>query len=385
MDKGRHNSEIDISFLEGECGAFVKSLIDEIDDTVYFKDIDSRFLMVNKALLKKHSMEKEDEILGKTDFDVFTKEHAQQAFDDEQKVIETREPIKGAEEKETWPDGSVTWVSTSRMPLYDGKGEIVGTCGISRDITERVMNELRLMKAQKLESLGLLAGGIAHDFNNLITMIRCHLELALDDLGAGSVGEKMLKDVWPVLDRAAELTDHLLMFAGRRPAKLAPVVISDVVKKTAKLVQSSVPENIIIESEVDDEVFPINCDVVQIEQIVMNLVRNSVESIMGDKGRVTVRVYNRNCDAGLLANVQSIDLLKPGQYVCLEVQDDGCGMDVDTIARVFDPFYTTKEKGKGMGLAMIMGVINSHKGGIEISSAPGRGSQFTLLFPATIF
>ena len=124
--------------------ALLNQLLDSTTDRIYFKDLQSRFILLNKACFEAHGWGSLDEIVGKTDFDVFTKEHAEQAYADEQKIIETGEPLRGIEEKETWPDGSVSWVSTSKMPLLDEDGTIIGTFGISRDITEHKLNEIKL-------------------------------------------------------------------------------------------------------------------------------------------------------------------------------------------------------------------------------------------------
>jgi two-component system cell cycle sensor histidine kinase/response regulator CckA len=367
----------------GNCRACLSSLIDEMDDAVYFKDLESRFVMCNQSMAQKHPV-KGGEILGRKDTDIFTNEHAQQAFEDEQEIIKTGEPLKDIEEKETWPDGSVTWVSSSKMPLYDVDHKIVGTCGVSHDITSRKMSELRLNKAQKLESLGLLAGGIAHDFNNLITMVRCHIELALGELKDDSGAQKLLDDVYPVLDKAADLTEHLLMFAGRSPTKLTPVVISDVVRKTAKLMRGSVPYEVVIECVIDENVPAINCDVVQVEQTVMNLIRNAVEALSGDKGRIDVKLTTGEYGAEFFEDISSLHEMPSGTYISLEVQDDGCGMDEDTASKIFDPFFTTKQKGKGLGLASIMGMLNTHEAAVKVDSALDKGTTFILLFPAAV-
>lgn len=126
--------------------ALLSQLLDSTTDIIYFKDLESRFIMINQACFEKHGWQPGDVIIGKTDFDVFTKEHAEQAYEDEKKIIETGEPLLGIEEKETWMDGSETWVSTSKLPLRDGKGNIIGTFGISRDITEHKLNEIKLEK-----------------------------------------------------------------------------------------------------------------------------------------------------------------------------------------------------------------------------------------------
>lgn len=390
--------------------AHIKSLIDNIDDVVYFKDMESRFLLVSMSLASKHSLKSADEMLGKTDFDFFTEEHARQAFNDEQEIIRSREPLLNIVEKETWEDGTVSWVSTSKMPLYDADGAIVGTCGMSRVVTDRIKAELeleaasqqllaseeqiriheatirekevRLQQAKKLESLGLLAGGIAHDFSNLITMMRCNVELAEMVLEAESPVVGAMSDLHKVLDRATELTENLFMYAGRGKSKLKPAGIADVVEKTVNMMKASAPANVSIRSDISAAAPSIRCDKSQIEQVAMNLILNAIDASNGDDSDVHVKLYPVDCDASYLVDVQSMDLLGPGKYVCLEISDNGCGMDRDTVARIFDPFFTTKEKGKGLGLAAMQGIVNGHKGGIRVRSVPGKGTTFQILFPA---
>lgn len=386
----------------------IKSLIDQMEDSVYFKDTESRFILVNNAFLKKHSFQSANEVLGKTDFDIFADKHAKLAFENEQKIMRTGQPMLNVEEKETWSDGAVTWVSSSKMPLYNEAGKVIGTCGISRDITDRIIaeeglaaasqqlvaseqhikeqeeairqSEIRLVQAKKLESLGLLAGGIAHDFNNLLTMIRCHLELAAMEVEPESNAVKSIKDVWPVLDRAAELTEHLLMYSGRHQVTLQCVVLSDFVRKTVDMIKASAG-HVEIRFDAEDNLPMIKCDVNQIQQVAMNLIMNAIDAIGEKKGTVTVSVNSLHCAKDFFAGNQYVNKMPAGDYVCMIVKDDGCGMDRDMQSRIFDPFFTTKKRGKGLGLAAILGIMKGHQGAVIVDSKLGEGTTFKVLFP----
>jgi two-component system CheB/CheR fusion protein len=245
-------------------------------------------------------------------------------------------------------------------------------------LAERKRSEENLLQTQKLESLGVLAGGVAHDFNNLLTGIMGSASLAMDSLLPSDRHLRpILADVLAASESAADLTRQLLAYAGKGRFVIEPIQLSATVKSVSHMVQSSIPPNVDLHLNVDSVLPPIDADKTQIHQIVMNLLINAAEAIpAGRNGKVTVTTTTVDLS-------QPCGSLQPGLYVQLEVADNGIGMDEATQARIFDPFFTTKFMGRGLGLAAALGIVNGHKGSLTVSSTPGLGSTFRVLFPAS--
>jgi two-component system, chemotaxis family, CheB/CheR fusion protein len=245
-------------------------------------------------------------------------------------------------------------------------------------LAERKRSEEKLRQTQKLESLGVLAGGVAHDFNNLLTGIMGSASLAMDSLLPSDRHLRpILADVLAASESAADLTRQLLAYAGKGRFVIEPIQLSATVKAVTHMVQSSIPPNVDLHLNVDSVLPPIDADKTQIHQIVMNLLINAAEAIpSGRHGKVTVTTSTVDLS-------QPCGCLRPGPYVQIEVADNGIGMDEATQARIFDPFFTTKFMGRGLGLAAALGIVNGHKGSLTVSSAPGLGSTFRVLFPAS--
>src|SRR5580692_6669503 len=175
--------------------ALFNKLISSIPDRIYFKDRQSRFVQINDSMAQRAGLKDANEAVGKTDFDIFTDQHASQAFEDEQRIMTTGESLIGLDEKETWPDGRITWASTTKIPLRDSEGRINGLVGISRDVTERKNLEAQFLQSQKMEAFGQLAGGVAHDFNNILAAILGYSEVVLNELDAGSHLRKYVEEI----------------------------------------------------------------------------------------------------------------------------------------------------------------------------------------------
>jgi PAS domain S-box-containing protein len=280
-------------------------------------------------------------------------------------------------------DGRIVEVSLTISPIRDSRGVIVGASHIARDVTERKVFERQLQQTQKLESLGVLAGGIAHDFNNLLTGMLGNASLALEGTLPTDPNKKLLEDVVKAARSAAELTRQLLAYAGKGRFVTEAVNLSDVVRSISELIQSSIPRNVRIRFELASNLPALDADIGQIQQVIMNLLINAAEAIGdGKNGTVVVATYTQQVDEDYRRKLWQSPELEPGRYIVLEVQDNGCGMDESTMARIFDPFYTTKFTGRGLGLAAVLGIVRSHRGALTVYSAPGEGSTFKLLFPS---
>jgi PAS domain S-box-containing protein len=250
------------------------------------------------------------------------------------------------------------------------------------DITERKTAEERLRQAQKLESLGLLAGGVAHDFNNLLVGVIGNASLAREILPPDHPAAELLERVLNSGEQAAHLTRQMLAYSGKGKFVVEPLDLSALIPDMSGLVRPSIPKKIALRFDLDPDLQAIEADRGQVQQVFMNLALNAGEAIGSHEGLISIRTCVLDMDETYVRLHSEAAELRPGKYVCLEVRDTGCGMDEETKAKIFDPFFTTKFTGRGLGLAAVAGILRGHKGVITVSSAPGKGSCFTVLFPA---
>ncbi len=259
---------------------------------------------------------------------------------------------------------------------------------VARDVTERVRREAeqrqleqRMQQAQRLESLGVLAGGIAHDFNNLLTPILGDASLLLEDLPPGSPLRARLQRIQRASLRAAQLTAQMLSYAGAEPLSPEAVELSDLVRELGGLLHGGVAGRVELHYELARGLPRLEADPSQLTQVVMNLITNAAEATPGEHGRVELRTGLVELPGRAPGGELVGEAPAPGRYVYLEVEDRGCGMDAETRARIFDPFFSTKFQGRGLGLAAVIGIVRAHLGCIEIESAPGEGTRFRVLLP----
>ena len=251
------------------------------------------------------------------------------------------------------------------------------------DISDRRRNEEAMRQAQKLESLGVLAGGIAHDFNNLLSAMLGNLDLAQMKLPPGASSAPYLANMEATIQKAAGLTRQMLAYSGRGRFVVEPLDLSRMVAEITHLLTVSISKMVRLEYELAEGLPALEGDAAQIQQVVMNLVTNASEAIGEEGGTIRVGTSLR------LVSRQEADIafagqnLHPGRYVQLRVEDTGCGMTPEVLERLFDPFFSTKGSGRGLGLSAMLGILRGHGAGIEIQSEPGRGSTFRVLFPAT--
>jgi len=284
------------------------------------------------------------------------------------------------------PDGSIRYMSDSvrSTPIDSGKR----LDGVGRDITEmkegeeeRRRLEARFQQAQKLESLGVLAGGIAHDFNNLLVAMLGHARLADDDLPEDSPIRRNLQSVIKAARQAGELCGQMLAYAGKVPIVMDRVDLEEIVKEMGELLRASIPSSTFIRYAFDKEVPGLSGDASQIRQVALNLLTNASEAIGDGGGEIVLMVQVLECSAETLSEMDFSEGLEPGSYVALRVSDTGIGMDEATRKKIFEPFYSTKFAGRGLGLAAVVGIVRAHGGGIQIETEPGRGTSISVLFP----
>ena len=286
-------------------------------------------------------------------------------------------------------DGEERWVASRGDVVRDDQGRVVRLVGAAMDVTEqhaaaeeKAKIENRLQETQKLESLGILAGGVAHDFNNLLTGILGNTSLARMDLPEDSPVQANLEAIEKTSRRAAELCKQMLAYSGKGRFVVQLLDLSEIVEDTAQLVRPSISRNATVEFHLDRGLPAISGDATQMRQIIMNLVINASDALGDGAGIITMSTGLIHADAAYLAGAILSPETPPGDYVFLEITDTGCGMSAETLSKIFNPFFTTKFTGRGLGLAAVLGIVRGHGGALKVSSAVGKGSTFRLLLPA---
>jgi signal transduction histidine kinase/CheY-like chemotaxis protein len=238
---------------------------------------------------------------------------------------------------------------------------------------------------RKLESLGLMAGGLAHDFNNFLLAILGNADLLDRDLAAGKPGDELLSEIRKAAGRAADLCSQLLAYAGKGKTTFQPVDLSQTVREMLPMLKVAVPRRIAMRLDLAENLPPVSADLGQIHQMIMNLVVNASEAIGSEEGCITLATGMAEChgsQADLCLFGQGVGR---GQTVFLEIRDSGCGMEQDIRRQMFDPYFSTKIRGRGLGLTTVMGSVRSHQGSLCVKTHPARGTSLRACFPTTPF
>jgi PAS domain S-box-containing protein len=260
---------------------------------------------------------------------------------------------------------------------------------IVRDVTELERSQrdqehlsLQLQEARKLESLGVLAGGIAHDFNNLLAVILSSVRFARSPDATPEDRGDALGDAEDASESAARLVKQLLAYAGRRSPEVRTIELSELAHSLSDLLSTALPSGVALDLDLAPEPLEVHADVVQLEQVLMNLVLNAAEAVGSEQGTVTVRTSREHLEPEQLARWLGGEGLAGGWYACVEVEDTGVGMDAETLAHIFEPFFSTKQDGHGLGLSAVLGLVQGHGGAIDVASEPGAGTRMRVFLPA---
>jgi PAS domain S-box-containing protein len=316
-----------------------------------------------------------EEIIGKTTTEVGFYSH-----DDRTRFLnelQTSGKVNGLEMDFKAKDGTIiNGLMFARVIRISGKSFILN---IFLNITEQKMLQTQLQQAQKMESIGTLAGGIAHDFNNILYSIIGYTELALDDTEKETQLHDNLQELLDAATRAGDLVKQILTFSRQADPKLKPLKIQHIVREALKLIRSSLPTTIEINQNISNTCGLVMADATQIHQIAMNLLTNAYHAMADQGGKLEVTLKQVNLDVDNLKDPAML----AGSYVCLTVEDTGTGIDEYVMDRIFEPYFSTKEKdkGTGLGLAMIHGIVKSCGGNIRVYSEPGKGTAFHIYLP----
>lgn len=291
--------------------------------------------------------------------------------------------------------GDEKWFGSTIAPVLDEHGEMEAILVVSIDITDRlraeehrVELERQMQHAQKLESLGVLSGGIAHDFNNLLMSVLGNADLARKALPMDNTAHANLREIEKATRRGADLAGQMLAYSGRGKFVIEPIHLGPFIREMLHLLEVTHSKKTALRMEVPEDLPTFDGDATQVRQVLMNLVTNAAEAVGDGGGTIHVSAGCRDCDRPYLDDVEGVmhagaeGPIPEGRYVYFEVRDDGCGMDEATRARIFEPFYTTKFTGRGLGMSAVLGIVRGHYGTIRIHSVPGEGSSFRVLFPA---
>ena len=287
-------------------------------------------------------------------------------------------------------DGSDFWGYLTGRRLWSPDGKLFSLVGTISDMTElktaeakRNRVEQQMLHVQKLESLGVLAGGIAHDFNNILLAIMGNASLALHRLPADSAAEHHLQQIKLAADKAADLARQMLAYSGKGHFVLEALDLNQLVREMTAMLEVSISKKAQLHFHLAPQLPAIVADPTQMRQILMNLAINASEAIGENSGVISIATGCLECERGFLADSWLNDDLPKGLYDFLEVTDTGCGMDPETVGRIFEPFFSTKFTGRGLGMAAILGIVRGHRGAIKVYSEPGQGSAFRIYLPAS--
>jgi PAS domain S-box-containing protein len=368
---------------------FLQSMIDNLPLGVFVKRAsDRRYVLWNRHASEAMGLPM-DKVLGQRADDWMTPEVARRINEEDECLLRECRVRDIPELMVQVPGQEPRILHQIKVPVLGPDGQPMYIIGIVEDITKQVQRreehqqlELRMQQAQKLESLGVLAGGIAHDFNNLLVGILGNIQLAGRFMGGASPALDYLGNAETAVQRAAELCQQLLGYAGKGRFLIQRINLASVVGEMAKLLEVSVHHRAELKVELEFALPSVEVDVTQLRQVMMNLITNAADSMEHAHGCITIRTGWQSGPAAPQPDEFQVGSDPEGAAVWFEVADTGCGMDRETLNRIFDPFYTTKMMGRGLGLAAVQGIIHSHGGAIRVYTRPGAGSCFRILLPA---
>ncbi len=355
---------------------FIKTILDTVDEAFIVIDADYRIIMVNSAYGRQTSMPAED-IIGKHCYKI--SHHSSKPCFEQGEDCAVRHSFEKGEpytcvHRHSDKDGNVIYVETKSYPLKDASGRVISAIEVINNITDKHLLEEQILRTQKLEAVGLLAGGIAHDFNNLLQGVFGNISMVKMNADKDSASYRMLEEAERALNLARNLTRQLLTFSkGGEPVKKIislPSIIQDSVKFSLS------GSNVSYTFSVDENLWSVEADEGQISQVINNIVLNASDA-MPDGGTIKIAVSN------LIIDGKGILPLKSGKYVMIAVKDSGIGIPDQHLFKIFDPYFTTKQKGSGLGLATSYSIIKKHGGILNVTSELGAGSTFYIYLPAS--
>jgi two-component system cell cycle sensor histidine kinase/response regulator CckA len=349
---------------------------DGMNDSILLLDVNGKILQTNKISQMLFG-KKEEEMVGRQCYEIV---HNSKCHIDNCPLVR----MKISKQRETMllPVGD-KWFEVVVDPIFDDTMNITDVVHIIKDITERKKSEQALRQAQKMESIGFLARGIAHDFNNLLGAMMGNVSLIQLYISADHPAAKFVEPAISAMKKAATLTKQMLAYSGKGQFQMLTIDLVKMVQEHLSLIKVTIPKNVKLQMNLSPIPLYVNGDLGQIEQIILNLIINGGEAIGEKQGIVDIDVSAVKLLQDELAayNTLTNTVLKEGEYALLRVTDNGSGMSKEIMEKIFDPFFSTKFVGRGLGLSAVLGIIRSHQGGIAIESKEGAGTTFRVLLP----
>ena len=351
-----------------------QSAIEQSGEMIMITDVDGTIRYIN-PVVEDMTGYKMQEMIGKKPIAFRNGQYDQSIYDEIRRTIQGGGTWRGNLENRR-KDGSHIVMKATISPVRDESNEITGFVCVSRDITRQREMEQMLQQSQKLESIGTLAGGVAHDYNNVLQTILGNAELLVNDDSITPDAAVLVQEIRSAAEQSARLTSQLLTFARKQNIEPTTINMNDQIGTVASMLQRLIGTNITLGWSPGRDLWNIRIDVAQWHQIVTNLCINARDAIHS-VGNIVLSTTN------LVLSSDNAEGLPPGDYVCLEVSDDGSGMDEDVAKRVFEPFFTTKplDRGTGLGLSTVYGIVKQNQGHIELQSEIGKGTTFRVLLP----
>ena len=328
------------------------------------------------------------EVVGRKHFyDLFVSEDREELKEGAFQVFASRKAFREMINRNVHKDGRVVWLSTSGVPFFSDKGELLGYRGADTDITERKRAESeraemedRLRQAQRMQAVGTMAGGIAHDFNNVLGIIAGYVELACLDASPGTLQRKNLDQALRGVTRAKGITGQILAISRQREQTRKPMDLLPVIEACVGLVRASAPASIETDWNTQVESAMVSGVPSQIHQVLVNLCTNATQAMMSTGGALRIELTEKTV---VPADHAAWPELKPGEYFSIAVSDTGCGMGREQLEQVFDPYFSSRPagEGSGLGLSVASGIVQSHEGAIRAYSERGQGTTLHVMLP----
>jgi len=349
----------------------IERMNSSIDGMALF-DSDWNFIYLNPKFAELYGYDLPEELIGKSWSILYSQDELKNINENIIPELIDKDYWVGKNEGKR-KDGILFPQTISLRVLKNQMGEITGFTCIIINIKERERLEAQRRQAQKLETVGQLAGGIAHNFNNMLSGIMGYTQLMLHKEKQGSIEYKNLNKILNISQRASEMVKQLLDFSRISWSNPGPVDLNLLVQSTANLLSDSIPESIEIEIVLQDNLWSIKADMGQIKSILVNLAMNAKEA-MSNGGKLTIETRN--------VVISGDENSTERRFVMISVTDNGIGINEDIQDKIFEPFFSTKEMGTGLGLSQVYGIVRQHRGWIDFETEPGRGTKFSIFLPA---
>jgi PAS domain S-box-containing protein len=364
-----------------------RQLVNHAPTGIYRVDFNTGKLVSVNDVMCEYTGYSKEELLNMSALDFLTEESQKRFLDRLDQLFKGKHIPRTVEYKARAKDGHEFWIFLDARYEYDNNGKPRGATVVAHDITERKQAEEekqrledQLQQAQKMEAIGTLAGGIAHDFNNILSVIIGYTELILMNGNVDSEVKQNLKEIFNASKHARDMVKQILAFSRQSKHERKPIQVRHIVKEALKMLRASLPATIEIQQKIEKNTGVIEADPAQFHQVLMNLCTNAAHAMHEKDGVLEISLSNIEWDQNAAARPPE---LKAGPYLKLSVSDTGDGIHPETRDQIFEPYFTTKEKGEGtgLGLAVVQGIIKSHNGAVTVESEFGQGSTFHLYLP----